>query len=174
MRNHTLYVTRRNTDRQCSHGVDQWMDKVRTVYRFSSARRKCPGRDGSIYKVLQRGTACILTGVFNAQTVQRNICNCIILIDCMSKIQFKCPIFVDQCTSDMTAFRLKGIYYELTLYMDLWNNEILSHSLSAKRGDRMTYISGLHSLIELKKQHPEYRTVLHSDQGIRICIKKLQ
>ena len=29
----------------------------------------------------------------------------------------------------------------------------------------MTYISGLHDLIELKKQHPEYRTVLHSDQG---------
>jgi transposase InsO family protein len=26
--------------------------------------------------------------------------------------------------------------------MDLWNNEILSHSLSAKRGDRMTYITG--------------------------------
>ena len=22
---------------------------------------------------------------------------------------------------------LKGIYYELTLYMDLWNNEILAH-----------------------------------------------
>ena len=71
-----------------------------------------------------------------------------------------------QCiVSDMTAFRLKGIYYELTLYMDLWNNEILSHSLSAKRGDRMTYISGLHDLTELKKQHPEYKTVLHSDQG---------
>ena len=35
-----------------------------------------------------------------------------------------------QCiTSDMTAFRLKGVYYELTLYMDLWNNEILSYSL---------------------------------------------
>ena len=70
-----------------------------------------------------------------------------------------------QCiVSDMTAFWLKGIYYELTLYMDLWNNEILSHSLSAKRGDRMTYISGQHDLIELKKQHPEYKTVLHSDQ----------
>ena len=71
-----------------------------------------------------------------------------------------------QCiVSDMTAFRVKGIYYELTLYMDLWNNEILSHSLSAKRGDRMTYISGLSDLIELKKQYPEYQTVLHSDQG---------
>ena len=71
-----------------------------------------------------------------------------------------------QCiVSDMTAFRVKGIYYELTLYMDLWNNEILSHSLSSKRGDRMTYISGLNALIELKKQHPEYKMILHSDQG---------
>ena len=71
-----------------------------------------------------------------------------------------------QCiVSGMTAFRVKGIYYELTLYMDLWNNEILSYSLSAKRGDRMTYTSGLNDLIELKKQYPEYQTVLHSDQG---------
>ena len=71
-----------------------------------------------------------------------------------------------QCiVSDMTAFYVKGVYYELTLYMDLWNNEIVSHALSSKRGDRMTYISGLKDLIELKKQHPEYETVLHSDQG---------
>ena len=67
--------------------------------------------------------------------------------------------------SDMTAFWVHGIYYELTLYMDLWNNEIVAHALSSKRGDRMTYISGLNDLIELKKQHPEYRMVLHSDQG---------
>ena len=67
--------------------------------------------------------------------------------------------------SDMTAFWVHSIYYELTLYMDIWNNEIVAHALSAKRGDRMTYISGLNDLIELKKQHPEYRMVLHSDQG---------
>lgn len=65
----------------------------------------------------------------------------------------------------MTAFYVKDIYYELTLYMDLWNNEIVTHSLSAKKGDRMTYISGLEDLIELKKQHPEYRMILHPDQG---------
>ena len=65
----------------------------------------------------------------------------------------------------MTAFYVKGIYYELTIYMDLWNNEIISHSLSSKRGDRMTYISGLQNVIELKKQHPEFKTILHSDQG---------
>ena len=33
--------------------------------------------------------------------------------------------------SDMTAFCFKGTYYELTLYMDLWNNEIVSHALSS-------------------------------------------
>lgn len=37
--------------------------------------------------------------------------------------------------------------------------------MSSKRGDRMTYISGLNDVIELKKQHPEFKTVLHSDQG---------
>ena len=70
-----------------------------------------------------------------------------------------------QCiVSDMTAFYVKGIYYELTLYMDLWNNEIISHALSARRGDRMTYISGLTDLIELKKLLPEHEMILHTDQ----------
>ena len=81
----------------------------------------------------------------------------------MAEMQIDKPL---QCiVSDMTAFYAKGIYHELTLFMDLWNNEIVSHSLSAKRGDRMTYISGLKDLIELKKQYPDYQTILHSDQG---------
>ena len=71
-----------------------------------------------------------------------------------------------QCiVSDMTAFRVKGVYYELTLYMDVWNNEILTHSLSSRRGDRMTYISGLNDLIELKKAYPHLDTILHTDRG---------
>ena len=71
-----------------------------------------------------------------------------------------------QCiVSDMTAFRVKGVYYELTLYMDVWNNEILTHSLSSKRGDRMTYISGLNDLLELKKTYPDLDTILHTDRG---------
>ena len=83
----------------------------------------------------------------------------------MTEIQIDGPL---QCiVSDMTAFYVKGIYYELTLYMDLWNNEIVSHSLSSKRGDRMTYISGLEDLIALKKQYPEYEMILHSDQGFQ-------
>ena len=71
-----------------------------------------------------------------------------------------------QCVvSDMTAFYVKGSYYELTLYMDLWNDELVAHSLSAKRGDRMTYINGLQDVIEFKKQFPNQELVLHSDQG---------
>ena len=81
----------------------------------------------------------------------------------LSEMQLDGPL---QCiVSDMTAFWVKGVYYELTLYMDLWNNEIVSHALSAKRGDRMTYISGLEDLVELKRQHPEYKMILHSDRG---------
>ena len=71
-----------------------------------------------------------------------------------------------QCVvSDMTAFRVNNTYHELTLYMDLWNNEILTYALSAKKGDRMTYIKGLNSLLELKKMNPDIEMVLHTDQG---------
>ena len=71
-----------------------------------------------------------------------------------------------QCVaSDMTAFRLKGLYYELTLYMDLWNNEILTYSLSARRGDRMTYICGLKDLLSIKQKYPDLEMILHTDQG---------
>ena len=71
-----------------------------------------------------------------------------------------------QCVaSDMTAIYVNGVYYELTLYMDLWNNELIAHSVSAKRGDRMTYINGLKDLIDLKNLHPEMETILHTDQG---------
>ena len=71
-----------------------------------------------------------------------------------------------QCiVSDMTAFRFAGTYYELTFFMDLWNNEILSFALSAKKGDRMTYMKGLEELLEIKKQNPNLEMVLHTDQG---------
>lgn len=78
-----------------------------------------------------------------------------------------------QCiVSDMTVFYVKGSYYELTLYMDLWNNEIISHSLSGRRGDRMTYISGLNDVLEFKKQFPGQETILHTDQGSVYASKK--
>lgn len=67
--------------------------------------------------------------------------------------------------SDMTAFWCKDTYYELTLYMDLFNNEIVSYALSSKRGDRNTYINGLLNLIEKKKEYKELQMILHTDQG---------
>ena len=88
----------------------------------------------------------------------------------MSGLNISGPL---QCVvSDMTAFYLKGIYYELTLFMDLWNNEIVSHALSSRRGDRMTYISVLESLLALKQRFPEHEMVLHSDQGSVYSSKK--
>lgn len=71
-----------------------------------------------------------------------------------------------QCiVSDMTAFYVKGVYYELTLYMDLWNNEILAHALTRQRGNRETYISGLKDIIGIKEKYPELKMILHTDQG---------
>ena len=67
--------------------------------------------------------------------------------------------------SDMTAFYVEGTYYELTLYMDLWNDELIAHALSSNRGDRMTYLAGLQDVLAFKKQYPNQKLILHSDQG---------
>ncbi len=67
--------------------------------------------------------------------------------------------------SDMTAFWCKNVYYELTLYMDLFNNGIVSYALSSKKGDRLTYINGLEDLIKKKKEYADLELILHTDQG---------
>ena len=41
--------------------------------------------------------------------------------------------------SDMTAFWANKKYYELTLYFDAWNKEIIGYGLSSRKGDRNTY-----------------------------------
>ena len=71
-----------------------------------------------------------------------------------------------QCVvSDMTAFFCQGIYYELTLYMDYWNNEIICYGLAKRRGDRNSYIEGLNQLIAIKKEYQDLEMILHTDQG---------
>ena len=35
--------------------------------------------------------------------------------------------------SDMTIFYYKGVHYELTLYLDVFNNEIISYKLSSRK-----------------------------------------
>lgn len=71
-----------------------------------------------------------------------------------------------QCiVTDMTAFKCKGKYYELTMYVDLWNNEIVSYGLSERKGDPSSYHKGLSKLIEKKKEYMDLKLILHSDQG---------
>ena len=74
--------------------------------------------------------------------------------------------------SDMTAFWANGTYYELTLFMDLYNNEIVAYALSDKKGDPQTYHNALLEVLKKKEEYSEFKTVLHTDQGSVYCSKK--
>lgn len=74
--------------------------------------------------------------------------------------------------SDMTAFWANKKYYELTLFMDLFNNEVIAYSLSNKKGDPNTYHNGLKQLLNLKEEYKSFITILHSDQGSVYSSKK--
>ena len=47
----------------------------------------------------------------------------------------------------MTAFKVKDIYYELSLYLDAWNKEILGYGLDLRKGSTRTYYDGLWQVI---------------------------
>ncbi len=74
--------------------------------------------------------------------------------------------------SDMTAFWANKVYYELTLFMDLFNNEIIAYSLSNKRGDPSTYHNALLNVLMQKKEYSDFFTILHTDQGSVYSSKK--
>ncbi|MFV3056362.1 IS3 family transposase [Clostridium botulinum] len=67
-------------------------------------------------------------------------------------------------SSDMTCIKYNGHNYEWTYLLDTYNNEIISHHLTAKAGDRRSYFS---CLDDLKKKIEGQTTpvVLHTDQG---------
>ena len=67
--------------------------------------------------------------------------------------------------SDMTAFWVGRQYHELTLYMDLFNNEIVAYDLSNIKGDRNSYFNGFKKLINKKEEYGNLKLVLHTDQG---------
>lgn len=67
--------------------------------------------------------------------------------------------------SDMTAFWANKKYYELTLFMDLFNNEIIAYSLSDKKGDPSTYHNALNDVLTKKEEYKDFFMILHSDQG---------
>lgn len=66
--------------------------------------------------------------------------------------------------SDMTNIKHKGETYEWTYLLDTYNNEIISHHLSKKIGDRCPYFDCLNDLKQKIKEQIT-PTVLHTDQG---------
>ena len=68
--------------------------------------------------------------------------------------------------SDMTAFYVKGVYYELTMYFDAWNKEIVGYGLASRKGDIKSYYDGLRQALErIKKEQTDELIILHTDQG---------
>lgn len=75
--------------------------------------------------------------------------------------------------TDMTAFWANNHYYELTLFMDLFNNEIVAYYLSNKKGNPDAYHISLAKVIEEKnKKYMDLEMILHSDQGSVYSSKK--
>ena len=69
--------------------------------------------------------------------------------------------------SDMTAFWVKNTYYELTLYFDAWNKEIIGYGLVSRKGDIRSYYDGLNQVLErIKKEQTDDLIILHTDQGL--------
>ena len=63
----------------------------------------------------------------------------------------------------MTAFWCQCTYYDLTLYVDVFNNEIVGYSLKDKKGCRDGYFDGFLSIIGKLKEQTDPRLILHSD-----------
>ena len=69
--------------------------------------------------------------------------------------------------SDMTAFYANKNYYELTLYIDTFNREIIGFGLSNKRNSSLQYFEGLKQVLNLiKEKEQTYLSTLHTDQGM--------
>ena len=68
--------------------------------------------------------------------------------------------------SDMTAFWVGGTYYELTMYFDAWNKEIVGYGLVSRKGDTRSYYDGLNQVLNrIKKEQTDDLIILHTDQG---------
>ena len=68
--------------------------------------------------------------------------------------------------SDMTSFLVKNIYYELTLYFDAWNKEIVGYGLASRKGAIHSYYDGLNQVLtRIKKEQTDDLIILHTDQG---------
>jgi len=68
--------------------------------------------------------------------------------------------------SDMTAFRVNSTYYELTMYFDAWNKEIVGYGLASRKGSICSYYDGLNQVLDkIKEEQTREPIILHTDQG---------
>ena len=57
-------------------------------------------------------------------------------------------------------------YYELTMYFDAWNKEIVGYGLVSRKGDTRSYYDGLKQVLNcIKKEQTDDLIILHTDQG---------
>ena len=68
-------------------------------------------------------------------------------------------------TTDMTCIRYKKELYDVVLYLDAFNIEILAYAYTKKHNSVLPYYDGL-KIILSKIKEISYPTTLHSDQGI--------
>ena len=63
--------------------------------------------------------------------------------------------------SDMTMFYVKRTVYELTLYFDAWDKEIVGYGLGTRKGDTSSYYDGLKQVLErIKKEQADDLIIL--------------
>ena len=72
---------------------------------------------------------------------------------------------LEKICTDMTCLKHCGMLYDLVLYLDAFNNEIVAYGYTKRHNSITPYYDGLNTLLN-KLKEVEYQTVLHSDQGI--------
>ena len=69
--------------------------------------------------------------------------------------------------SDITILKVGTTYWEWTILLDTFNNEILAHSVTSQRGSNKPYYHCLEQLKKLmdKREEQTSQVILHTDQG---------
>ena len=105
----------------------------------------------------------IKANIINGKSLMKNMKHLIILFGMVGNIYQK-PFEV--IVSDMTAFKVKETYYELTMYFDAWNKEIVGYGLASRKGDTRSYYDGLKQVLyRIKKEQTDDLIIFHTDQG---------
>ena len=66
----------------------------------------------------------------------------------------------------MTIISHRGIRYEWTYFLDVYNNSIIAWDISSKRGDLKPYFTCRNKLLEIiKKEELQTQLYFHTDQG---------